>query len=88
MDKLMDNSKELSDVSDRLASALRAMEDAVAAKRRNDLTVESLQEQVQSLKASLDAEIERNKTLFEANQEVSQRIDSIVVSVKEMLPGD
>ncbi len=84
----MGNTKELNDVTERLATALKAMEDAVAAKRRNDLTVESLQEQVQSLKSSLDVELQRNEKLTAANEEVSNRIDSIVGSVRGMLPGD
>ncbi len=84
----MGNSKELDDVTERLATALKAMEDAVAAKRRNDLTVESLKEQVQSLKTSLDTELQRNEKLTAANEEVSNRIDSIVGSVRGMLPGD
>ena len=84
----MGDSKELDDVTARLATALQAMEDAVAAKRRNDLTVESLKEQVESLKESLDAEIQRCEKLTAANMEVSERIDSIVGSVKGMLPGD
>ncbi len=64
------------------------MEDAVAAKRHNDLTVESLKEQVESLKASLDTELQRSEKLTAANEAVSQRIDTIVGSVREMLPGD
>jgi predicted nucleic acid-binding Zn-ribbon protein len=84
----MGNSKEMNDVTERLATALKAMEDAVAAKRHNDLTVESLKEQVQSLKESLDAELQRSEKLTAANEEVSKRIDAIVGSVQEMLPGD
>jgi predicted nucleic acid-binding Zn-ribbon protein len=84
----MGNSKEMNDVTERLATALKAMEDAVAAKRHNDLTVESLKEQVQSLKESLDAELQRSEKLTAANEEVSKRIDAIVGSVSEMLPGD
>ena len=84
----MGNSKELNDVTERLATALKAMEDAVAAKRRNDLTVESLKEQVQSLKTSLDAELQRNEKLTAANEEVSERINTIADSVRGMLPGD
>ena len=84
----MGNSSELKDVSERLATALKAMEDAVAATRHNDLTVESLKEQVESLKASLDAELQRSEKLTAANEAVSQRIDTIVGSVREMLPGD
>lgn len=84
----MGNSKELNDVTERLATALKAMEEAVAAKRHNDLTVESLKEQVQSLKESLDAELQRNEKLSAANEEVAKRIDTIVGSVREMLPSD
>jgi len=84
----MGNSKELYDVTERLATALKAMEDAVAAKRHNELTVETLKEQVQSLKESLDAEVQRSEKLTEANEEVSKRIDMIIGSVSEMLPGD
>jgi chromosome segregation ATPase len=84
----MGNSKELNDVTERLATALKAMEDAVAAKRHNELTVETLKEQVQSLKESLDAEVQRSEKLTAANEEVSKRIDIIIGSVSEMLPGD
>ncbi len=84
----MGNTSELKDVTERLATALKAMEDAVAAKRHNDLTVESLKEQVESLKASLDMELQRSEKLTAVNEAVSQRIDTIVGSVREMLPGD
>ncbi len=84
----MGDSKELNEVTERLATALKAMEDAVAAKRHDELTVESLKEQVQSLKASLDAELRRSEKLIAANEEVSQRLDTIVGSVRGMLPGD
>lgn len=84
----MDNGNDLSSATERLSTALKAMEDAVASKRHADLTVESLEEQVQSLEASLDAERQRGEKLAAANEDVSERLDTIMDTIKDMLQSE
>lgn len=78
----------LNDATERLASALKAMEDAVASKRHSDLTVESLEEQLQTLEQSLDAERQRGERLESVNDDVTERIESIIESIRDMLEDD
>ena len=84
----MGNEKELSEAALRLEAALKAMEDAVADKRRKGLTVESLEEQLQSLEESLAAERARGQKLAAANDGASERIDAIMGSIRNMLRED
>ncbi len=81
----MGNENEMSDATQRLDAALKAMEDAVAGKRRKGLTVESLEEQLQSLEESLAAERARGEKLAAANDGASERIDAIMGSIKKIL---
>lgn len=84
----MGNEKELSEATQRLDAALKAMEDAVADKRRKGLTVESLEEQLQSLEETLAAERARGQNLAAANEGASERIDAIMGSIRNMLRED
>ena len=69
----MGKENELNDATERLETALKAIEELVAAKRTNELTVESLEEQLQSLEASLEAERSRSDGLSTTNEDVSRR---------------
>jgi len=84
----MGNEKDLSDAEQRLDSALKAMEDAVADKRRKGLRVESLEEQLLSLEENLAAERARGEKLSAANEGASERIDAIMGSIRSMLRDD
>ena len=84
----MSNAKELSAATQRLDTALKAMEDSVAGKRRKQLTVESLEEKLQSLKEILAAERAHGEKLASANEDVSLRIDKVMSSIKTMLQKD
>ena len=84
----MGDEKELNEAEERLDAALTAMEDAVASKRRKGLTVESLEEQLQSLEENLAAERARGQKLAAANEGASERIDAIMGSIKNMLRED
>lgn len=79
---------ELNDATERLETALKAIEELVASKRTNDLTVESLEEQLQSLEASLEAERKRGDGLITTNADVSQRIEAIMESIEGILQND
>lgn len=83
----MGNGNELDNATERLAAALKAMEDAVASKRHSELTIESLEEQILSLKANLDAERQKNDKMSEAHEDASKRIDAMMDSLKDMLQG-
>jgi len=72
----------------RLDTALKAMEDTVAGTRRTQLTVESLEEKLQSLEESLAAERMHGEKLASVNEDVSLRIDNIMSSIKNMLQSD
>jgi len=84
----MGTEKELNIATERLENALKGIEDLVAAKRTNDLTVESLEEQLQSLESSLEAERARNEGLSTTNEDVSRRIGVVMKSIEGMLQND
>lgn len=84
----MGQENELNNATERLENALKGIEDLVAAKRTNDLTVESLEEQLQSLESSLEAERARNEGLFTTNEDVSRRIGVVMKSIEGMLQND
>ena len=84
----MDKENELNDATERLENALKTIEDLVAAKRTNDLTVESLEEQLQSLESSLEAERALNKGLATTNEDVSRRIGVVMKSIEGMLQDE
>jgi hypothetical protein len=84
----MGKENELNNATERLENALKGIEDLVAAKRTNDLTVESLEEQLQSLESSLEAERARNEGLSTTNEDVSRRIGVVMKSIEGMLQND
>jgi hypothetical protein len=84
----MGKENELNNATERLENALKGIEDLVAAKRTNDLTVESLEEQLQSLESSLEAERARNDGLSTTNEDVSRRIGVVMKSIEDMLQND
>jgi hypothetical protein len=84
----MGQENELNNATERLENALKGIEDLVAAKRTNDLTVESLEEQLQSLESSLEAERARNEGLSTTNEDVSRRIGVVMKSIEGMLQND
>lgn len=84
----MGNENELSDATERLEHALKTIEDLVASKRTNDLTVESLEEQLQSLELSLEAERNRSDGLSTTNEDVSRRIESVMKSIEGMIQNE
>lgn len=79
---------ELDKATERLDNALQSIEDAVAAKRHNDLTNDSLLERVQSLETNLKSERDQNEELSETTKQVSERIDSAMASIEEILRGN
>ncbi len=81
----MGDKDELTAATERLDSALKVMEDKVASRRQDDLQRESLEEQVQTLEARLDAERERNEKLVAASEDAAQRIDKVMNSIEGML---
>lgn len=84
----MGTENELNNATDRLESALSAIEDLVAAKRTNDLTVESMEEQLRSLVSNLEAERARNDGLAATNEEVTRRIGEVMNSIEGMIQKD
>lgn len=84
----MSDAKEITQATQRLDTALKAMEDSVAGKRRKQLTADSLEEKLQSLEESLAAERAHGEKLASANEEVSGRIDKIISSINNMLQKD
>ena len=82
---LMGKENELNDATERLETALKAIEELVSAKRTNELTVESLEEQLQSLEASLEAERARSDGLSTTNDDVSRRIEAVMESIEGMI---
>ncbi|MHA1164913.1 MAG: DUF4164 family protein [Alphaproteobacteria bacterium] len=84
----MGKDNELNDATERLENALKTIEDLVAARRTNDLTVESLEEQLQSLQSSLEAERVRNEGLSTTNEDVSRRIGVVMKSIEGMLQNE
>ncbi len=69
----------------RLTSALEVFENTIAQRRHADLTAEALEEQIQSLTASLGVEREKSQKLLVANDAVSERLDAIIDSVRTIL---
>lgn len=84
----MGSGNELEKATDRLNSALQTIEDAVASKRQNDLTNDSLVERVQSLEDNLKTERNQNEKLTETTKEVSERIDTAMASIEDILKGN
>ena len=81
----MSQSDALNEATSRLEKALENIEKTVADQRHASLTAESMQEQIESLNATLSSERERARRLAEANDEVSGRLDSMIDSVKAAL---
>ena len=81
----MGDKDELTAATERLDSALKVMEEKVASRRQEDLQRESLEEQVQTLEARLDAERERSEKLVTASEDAAQRIDKVMNSIEGML---
>ncbi len=81
----MGDKDELTAATERLDSALKVMEEKVASRRQEDLQRESLEEQVQTLEARLDAERERSEKLVAASEDAAQRIDKVMNSIEGML---
>ena len=75
----------LEEATSRLTAALEAFEKTIAERRHSDLTAEALQEQIQTLTATLGAERQRAERLSSTNTEVSQRIDSVIDSIRAIL---
>ena len=84
----MGKENELNDATERLETALKTIEDLVASKRTNDLTVESLEEQLQSLESSLKQERKRSDGLSTTNEDVSRRIESVMKSIEGMIQNE
>lgn len=83
----MGEKKELTAATERLDSALKVMEDKVASRRQDDLQLETLEEQVKTLEARLEAERERNEKLVATRENATQRIDKVMNSIEGMLQG-
>lgn len=83
----MGEKKELTAATERLDSALKVMEDKVASRRQADLQLETLEEQVRTLEARLEAERERNEKLVATREDATQRIDKVMNSIEGMLQG-
>ncbi len=84
----MSDAEKMTQAALRLDTALKAMEDTVAGKRRSQLTAESLEEKLQSLEETLAAERAHGEKLASANEDVSLRIDKVMSSIKKMLQKD
>lgn len=81
----MSGSDALEEAISRLARALDNIEKTIADRRQGDLKAEALEEQVQSLSANLGAERERSERLAAASEEVSDRLDTAIDTVRTML---
>jgi predicted RNase H-like nuclease (RuvC/YqgF family) len=81
----MTDTDPLEEAASRLNTALDTFEKRVAERRHADLSAEELQEQVQRLTENLGAEREKSEALSTANDEVSERLDSIIDSVRTIL---
>jgi predicted RNase H-like nuclease (RuvC/YqgF family) len=81
----MSQSDALNEATSRLEKALENVEKTVADQRHASLTAEAMQEQIETLTATLGNERERARRLAEANDEVSSRLDSMIDSVKAVL---
>ena len=88
----MGNPDAIEEATSRLSTALQALEDSVMRQMRQGQTIDDLQEQIRSLTieherlvASLEAERQRADRLQAANGEASNRLDTIINSVKSIL---
>ena len=88
----MGNPDAIEEATSRLSTALQALEDSVMRQMRQGQTIDDLQEQIRSLTveherlvASLEAERQRADRLEAANGEASNRLDTIINSVKGIL---
>lgn len=79
------NAKDLNQAADRLYTAVKTMEEAVAERRHKELVVGALEEQVQALGADLESERQRGQELAATNEQVSQRIDALIESIEDIL---
>ncbi len=75
----------LEEAASRLTTALETFEQKVAERRHADLSADALQEQLQRLTDNLSAEREKSERLSSANNEASERLDTIIDSVKTIL---
>lgn len=83
----MKESDALQEATSRLATALEQIEKTIADRRQADLRADGLEEQVQSLTSNLGVERERYERLAAASDEVSDRLDSAIDTVRGMLGG-
>lgn len=88
----MGSSDALEDATSRLTRALQDLEDAVIRNLRQEEAIEDLREQVRSmaveherLVASLEAERRRADRLEAVNGEASDRLDTMIDSMKVLL---
>lgn len=81
----MTESDALDEATSRLEEALETIEKTVADQRQAALRAETLQEQIDTLTVTLGKERERSQRLAEASDEVSERLDSMIDSVKAAL---
>ncbi|MGI9382062.1 MAG: DUF4164 family protein [Methyloligellaceae bacterium] len=88
----MGNPDAIEEATSRLSTALQALEDSVMRQMRQGQTIDDLQEQIRSLTveherlvASLEAERRRADRLEAVNGEASNRLDTIIDSVKNIL---
>jgi len=83
----MGKKNELAAATERLDSALKAIEGKVASRREDELQREALEEQVQTLETRLEEERQRNEKLVAASEHATQRIDKVMNSIEGMLQG-
>jgi len=81
----MAESDALEQATSRLTTALKVFEETISQKRHADLTAEALQEQIETLTASLGAERKKTERLLTANDTVSERLDAIIDSVRTIV---
>lgn len=75
----------LEEATSRLTKALETFEKTVAERRQADLKAETLTEQLDALNSRLGAERQKSEKLAAANEEVTERLDSIIDSVRNMV---
>lgn len=83
----MGNGNDLEKASERLDTALRSIEDAVASQRKHELKNETLAERIESLESSVESERSSKEKLSDTNRQVSERIDKVIESIDEVLDG-
>lgn len=83
----MKESDALQEATSRLTKALEQIEKTIADRRQADLRADGLEEQIQSLTSNLGAERERYERLAAASDEVSDRLDTAIDTVRGMLGG-